>query len=201
MFKWIVGGIAVFLLLIVWNVNNTLVTKNEQVNLTFAEIQTSMARRSELIDQMVGVVQSGATFEKSTLEAVIQARSQIGQAIKIDPATLANDPEAQAKLRAASESLNTAFGRLMVVSERYPELKSNVLFQNLMTTVEGSQNRVFQAQNTNQRAVQEWNTYVLQMPQRVVASFLGYGTKTYFSATDEQKKVPNTKMDFSTPKK
>src|SRR5882724_12648580 len=136
----LVGGVII-LALIVAGSYNRFVGLSQGVNQQWAQVQTVYQRRADLIPNLVSTVSGAANFEKSTLIAVTEARASVGQ-VKIDPNTAPNDPAKLAEFQKAQGQLSSALSRLLVVSERYPELKSNSNFLSLQTQLEGTENRI-----------------------------------------------------------
>lgn len=156
---WIVlavlGGLVLILFFSYVSMYNTLVKLDEGAKEKFGNVQSAYQRRSDLIPNLVSTVQGAANFEKSTLEAVIQARASATQ-VKVD----LNDAKSMQAFQAAQGELSSALSRLMVTVERYPELKANQNFLNLQDELAGTENRIKQARNDYNASVKEYNTYV-----------------------------------------
>jgi LemA protein len=183
---WVVGVLMLFIVLPLfmvasWGVAtyNTLQTSDEHVNASFSEVTNQYQRRADLVPSLVSVVQGYATHEKSTLEGIAQARAS-ATSITMTPAML-NNAEAMAKFQAAQSQLSGFLGRLMVASERYPELKADKQFINLESQIEGTENRITVARNRYISAVNDWNVQVRKFPGNMVAGFGGYTVKPNFT--------------------
>src|SRR5512139_3227530 len=185
----IVGG------LLVWGVgvNNDLVRRQVAVDGAWSQVENVYQRRADLIPNLVETVKGAADFEKSTLEAVVQARASVGQ---VNVGNLPNDPAAFARFQAAQDSLSSALSRLMVVVERYPELKANQNFRDLQVALEGTENRVSVERTRYNEAAQGYNTARLRFPAVLVARLMGFGEKAYFKAAAGADKAPTVDFNF-----
>src|SRR5258706_2571501 len=153
-------AIVLFLLIVVPSCSyNGLVHKSQAVDQQWAQVQSVYQRRADLIPNLVSTVSGAANFEKSTLIAVTEARASVGQ-VKIDPNTAPNDPAKLAEFQHAQGQLSSALSRLLVVSERYPELKANNNFRDLQAQLEGTENRIAVARMDFNNAVQAYNTAI-----------------------------------------
>lgn len=170
---------------------NNLVTKEEQVNTAFADVQTQYQRRADLIPNLVNTVKGEANFEKSTLEAVIQARASATQ-MKIDPKDLT--PEKLREFQATQGQLSQALGRLIMVSEQYPTLQANGAFRNLQTELAGTENRINASRRDYNAAVQSYNVDVRKFPNNLTAGMFGFKPKTPFAADAGAQNAP--KVNF-----
>jgi LemA protein len=180
------------------SVRNNLVGLDEQVNQQWAQVESQYQRRYDLIPNLVRTVQGAANFEKSTLEAVVNARSRVGQVALPQGApgasNLPNDQNAMEQFAAAQQGLSNALSRLLVVVERYPDLKSNQNFLELQSQLEGTENRIaVERQRYNQDA-QQYNTAIRRFPASVVASMSGFKAKAYFRGTPGSAQAPT--VDF-----
>ncbi len=187
----LIGCVGVLILLIlvggVWfiGVRNHLVTLDQAVQAQWAQVENDYQRRYDLIPNLVRTVQGAANFEKSTLEAVVNARSRVGQ-IQVPggapgaAANAPNDPQAMAQFEAAQGALSSALSRLLVVVERYPELKSNQNFLELQSQLEGTENRIAIERRRYNEVAQQFNASVLKFPANIVANFSGFKPKAYF---------------------
>jgi LemA protein len=177
---------------------NKLVGLGQGVDAQWAQVENVYQRRADLIPNLVASVKGAAEFEKSTLEAVTEARASVGQAT-VDTKNLPNDPAAFAKFEQAQASLGAALQRLLVVVERYPELKANQNFLELQAQLEGTENRIsVERMRFNERA-QEYNTARLRFPAVLVANFMGFKEKAYFKAAPGSEKAPQVQFDFGKP--
>jgi LemA protein len=175
---------------------NHLVSLKQSVDSHWAEVENQYERRAQLVPNLVSTVQGSADFEKSTLTAVTDARASVGQ-IKLDPTTA---PTSQAQLQqfqAAQSQLGNALSRLLVVSERYPDLKANVNFTNLETTLEGTENRITTARYDFNQAAQTYNTAVQTFPTVLYAGVLGFTQRPYFQADAGAQNAPAVKFNFN----
>ena len=181
------------------SVRNNLVGLDEQVNQQWAQVESQYQRRYDLIPNLVRTVQGAANFEKSTLEAVVNARSRVGQVAAPSgapggAAALPNDQNQMEKFAAAQQGLSNALSRLLVVVERYPELKSNQNFLELQSQLEGTENRIaVERQRYNQDA-QQFNTGIRRFPASLVANMSGFKAKAYFRGVAGSAQAPQ--VDF-----
>ena len=171
------------------SVRNNLVGLDQAVQAQWAQVENQYQRRYDLIPNLVRTVQGAANFEKSTLEAVVNARARVGQVQAPaggPPGTqsnLPNDPNAMAQFEAAQGALSNALSRLLVVVERYPDLKSNQNFLELQSQLEGTENRIGVERMRYNETAQKFNTAVLRFPANLVANFSGFKPKAYFRGT------------------
>jgi len=173
---------------------NQLVGLSQGVDAQWAQVENVYQRRADLIPNLVATVKGAADFEKSTLEAVTEARASVGsiQAGK----DVVNDPQAFARFQAAQDSLSNALSRLLVVVERYPDLKANQNFRDLQAQLEGTENRIsVERMRFNERA-QEYNTALLRVPGNIVARLFGFKEKPYFKAQAGAERPPSVQFDF-----
>lgn len=163
---------------------NNLQAQDEQVTAAWSEVVNQYQRRSDLVPNLVKVVQQYAKQEQEVFTQVAAARSQAG-GITVTPELL-NDPEAMERYAAAQDQMTGALSRLMAVSERYPELKSDALFQDLQAQLEGTENRITVARNRYIQEVQGYNTTVRQFPTNITAKVFGMEAKPNFSVANEK---------------
>ena len=163
---------------------NNLQAQDEQVTAAWSEVVNHYQRRSDLVPNLVKVVQQYAKQEQEVFTQVAAARSQAG-GITVTPELL-NDPEAMERYAAAQDQMTGALSRLMAVSERYPELKSDALFQDLQAQLEGTENRITVARNRYIQEVQGYNTTVRQFPTNITAKVFGMDAKPNFSVANEK---------------
>jgi len=183
----LVGGVGSY---------NHLVGLKQSVDSQWAEVQNQYQRRADLVPNLVQTVSGAANFEKSTLTAVTQARASVGQ-IKLDPNQA---PTSQAQLQqfeAAQGQLGNALSRLLVVSEKYPDLKSNQNFLDLQTQLEGTENRITTARYGFNQAAQSYNTARATFPTVLYANVLGFSERPYFQAKEGADTPPAVKFDFN----
>jgi LemA protein len=177
---------------------NKLVSGKQNVDAKWAEVENQYERRADLIPNLVNTVSGAANFEKSTLVEIVQARASVGQ-VKIDPNTAPTDPAQLQKYEAAQGALGNALSRLLVVSERYPDLKSNQNFIDLQAQLEGTENRITTARNYFNQAAQSYNTAVQSFPTNFIAGLSGFTTRPYFQAKEGSDVPPPVHFDFNTP--
>ena len=183
------------------SVRNNLVGLEENVNGQWAQVQSQYQRRYDLIPNLVRTVQGAANFEKSTLEAVVNARARVGQvAVPAGPPGTAADittNEAQFRqFEAAQAGLTNALSRLLVVVERYPELRSNQNFLELQSQLEGTENRIAVERQRYNGAVREYNTAIRRFPASFVAGMSGFKQKAYFQGAAGSDQAPTVNFDF-----
>lgn len=189
-----IGGVFLLGLLWLWSATNGLVTADETVGQSYAQVQNVMQRQADLIPNLVETVKGYAAHESKTLTAVTEARSKLSAVAKMDPAALANDPALQKQLVEAQAQMQQSMLSLNAVREAYPQLQANENFKSLMASLEGSQNRITTERRKNQLAVQSYNIYVRSFPASMVASSQGYRTKPYFAANDDAQVAPKVKF-------
>jgi LemA protein len=170
---------------------NSSVTKDEKVKAQWGEVENQYQRRSDLIPNLVNSVKGAANFEKETLTQVIEARAK-ATSIQVDPNKLT--PENIQKFQGAQGEVSQALGRLMVVSERYPELKANANFQELQAQLEGTENRIAVARRDFNVAVQDYNTNIRTFPNNIFAGMFGFQQKGSFAAEAGANKAPKVQF-------
>lgn len=175
------------------NTYNNMVTLEENVTQKWAQVENVYQRRADLIPNLVEVVKGYASHERETLEAVVNARSKVGGQINIGPEML-NNPEAFSQFQQAQGALTSALQRLMVVVERYPDLKADQRFADLQVQLEGTENRITVERGRFNEAVQGFNTTIRQFPTNIIAGFFGFEQKVYFKADAGAEKVPEVKF-------
>ncbi len=176
-----------------WGTYNGLVSEQQNVETTWAQVENVYQRRADLIPNLVATVKGYASYEKETLEAVTASRSQVGS-LKMTPEML-NDPAALKKFEQVQSGLTSALSRLMVVVEKYPDLKANENFMGLQSQLEGSENRITQERKRFNEAAQTYNTKVMQFPGNIFARIFGFQKKAYFQAAAGSEKAPT--VDFT----
>jgi len=180
---WIVIAVVVLLVLALVVSYNGLVRLRNEVNTGWANIDVQLKRRTDLIPNLVETVKGFAQQERDVLLGVTEARSKVGS-IRATP-ELINDPQAFQRFQAAQGELSGALSRLMVVVERYPELKSDQNFRDLQAQLEGTENRITVARNRYIAAVQDYNVTVRKFPTNLTAMMFGYKTKPSFTVENE----------------
>lgn len=189
-------GIIVIIVLVLLgmfgcNKYNGLVNQDENVKNKWGIVQSSYQRRADLIPNLVSTVKGAANFETETLTKVMEARASATQ-IKVDVNDLS--PEKIQQYQAAQGQLSQALGRLLAVSESYPELKANQNFLNLQAQLEGTENRINVARNDFNDAVKGYNSSVRKFPTNIVAGVTGFKQKGYFEAAAGSDKAPEVKF-------
>jgi LemA protein len=186
--------LAVIVGLVVWGVgiNNQLVRLEQGVNETSAQVQNVYQRRADLIPNLVETVKGFAAQERAVLTEVTEARAK-ATGIQLTPQTL-NDPKAMERFQAAQGQLSGALSRLLVVVEKYPELKSNQNFLQLQSQLEGTENRIAVERRRFNEAVRDYNTRLGLAPGSIVARLLGFTPKAYFEAAPDAATPPKVKF-------
>jgi LemA protein len=174
---------------------NRLVTLGQETDKQWSQVENQYQRRADLIPNLVATVQGAAQFEKSTLQAVVEARASVGRA-QVSPTTAPTDPAQLAQYEQAQAALGSALQRLLVVVERYPELKANANFRDLQAQLEGTENRIAVARMDYNKAAQDYNTARLRFPTNLIAGMLGFKEKAYFKATAGAERAPNVNFNF-----
>jgi LemA protein len=177
---------------------NHLVKLSQAVDSQWAQVQNVYQRRADLIPNLVATVSGAANFEKSTLTEITAARASVGQ-VKLDPNSAPTDPAKLAAFDQAQGQLSSALSRLLVVVERYPELKATENFQELQAQLEGTENRISVERRDFNTAVQAYDTAIKSFPEVFYASALGFQYKPYFSATPGAETPPKVQFDFNQP--
>jgi LemA protein len=172
---------------------------DEQTKSAWSEVLNQYQRRADLVPNIVASVKGEANFEQETLTKVIEARSK-ATSIQATP-ELVNNPEAFQQFQQAQGELSSALSRLMVVSERYPQLQANQAFRDLRVTLEGSENRITVARNQYIQAVQEYNVLARSFPSNLTGMVFGYKAKPNFSVQNEAEISRSPTVDFSSDKK
>jgi LemA protein len=176
---------------------NAIQSKDEAVTAAWSEVLNQYQRRADLVPNLVNTVKGYAQHEEEVLTKVTEARASVG---KIQLTTDDLTDEAKVKqFQAAQGELSSALSRLMAVSENYPNLKADGLFQNLQAQLEGTENRITVARNRYVTAVQDYNTYVRSFPQNLTAKLFGYKTRANFSVENEKAISTAPAVDFSKP--
>jgi LemA protein len=174
---------------------NEFQTKDEQVKAAWAEVVNQYKRRADLIPNLVATVQGFAAQEQAVLIGVTNARAKVGS-VQATPEAL-NDPNAMRNFQQAQGELSSALSRLLVVVERYPELKSDQNFRNLQAQLEGTENRITTARNRFIKATQDYNILARQFPTNLTAMMFGYKPKATFTVEDEKTIAEPPKVDFA----
>ena len=192
---WIVLAVVAVLLLLAYSSvkssYNNMVTMQEGVTAQWSQVENVYQRRSDLIPNLVSTVKGYADFEKETLTQVIEARAK-ATAVNVNPEKL--DAQSLQNFQAAQSGLSSALSRLMVVVEKYPDLKANQGFLDLQAQLEGTENRItVERQKFNQTA-QAYNTFIRTFPKNIFAGMFGFEKKAYFEAEKGAEKAPQVKF-------
>lgn len=174
---------------------NTLQSNDEKIKSSWSEVVNQYQRRADLVPNLVNTVKGFAAQEKEVLLGVTNARAKVGS-IQATP-ELINSPDAFAKFQAAQGELSGALSRLLVVSENYPQLKSDANFRDLQAQLEGTENRIAVARNRYIKSVQEYNVTVRSFPSNLTAMVFGYKTKPNFAVENEKEIAKPPKVDFA----
>jgi LemA protein len=170
---------------------NNMVTKDETVARAWADVQSQYQRRADLIPNLVNTVKGYAEHERETLEGVVEARAK-ATGIQVDPNNL--DPAKLQQFQQAQSELSSALSRLLVVVERYPDLKANQNFLELQAQLEGTENRIAVARNRFNEAVQDYNTFIRQFPRNMVAGMFDFERKAMFEADATAQQAPSVQF-------
>jgi len=170
---------------------NSMVEKSENVDKSWAQVQNVYQRRADLVPNLVNTVKGAADFEKSTLTAVIEARSK-ATSMNIDASQL--DAAGMKKFQAAQGELSGALSRLLVSVERYPELKANQNFLELQAQLEGTENRIAVERGRFNETTGDYNTYIKQFPRNIYSGWFDFAKKPYFEADAGAEKVPEVQF-------
>ncbi len=171
---------------------NSVIDADENVKAAWADVENQYKRRSDLIPNLVQTVKGSSNFEKETLEAVVQARSQVA-GVKVDKSVI-DDPASLQKFEAAQQQLSGSLARLMVVAEKYPDLKASAQFQELQGQLEGTENRIAVARSRYNGEVSAYNKIVLQFPSSIGAKMRGKEVRETFKAPEGSEKAPEVKF-------
>ena len=197
-----VGAILLFIVLVggcaVAASYNRLVPLQQKVDQSWAQVQNVYQRRADLIPNLVNTVQGAANFEKSTLTDVTNARASVGR-VQIDPNHAPTDAAKLQEFQAAQGQLSNALSRLLVVSERYPELRATQNFQSLQAQLEGTENRISVERGNFNTAVQDYNTAVRTFPTNLFAGMFGFRPRPFFEAQAGAEKPPTVNFNFASP--
>ncbi|MFZ3375500.1 MAG: LemA family protein [Chthoniobacterales bacterium] len=177
---------------------NRLVKLQQSVDQSWAQVQNVYQRRADLIPNLVNTVSGAANFEKSTLIAVTDARASVGR-VQLDPNKAPTDAARLEQFQSAQGQLSNALSRLLVVVERYPELKANQSFLGLQAQLEGTENRISVERGNFNTAVQNYNTAVRSFPTNLIAGMFGFAPRPFFAAQPGAEKAPAVNFNFGTP--
>ena len=190
-------AIVILILLVLWAVvagisfNNKAVQQEEGVRQAWSQVENQYQRRADLIPNLVNTVKGYATHERETLEGVVEARAKATQ-MTVDPTKMT--PKDLAAYQQAQGELSQALGRLLAVSERYPDLKANENFKALQIQLEGTENRISTERKRFNEVTQEYNTFVRKFPNNIFGSILGFKAKPYFESVAGADRAPEVKF-------
>lgn len=191
--KSTLGIIAVVAIVVIWAISgyNGLVTLDEKVSTSWSNVETQYQRRADLIPNLVSTVKGYASHEKETLQGVIEARSK-ATSIKVDADNLT--PEKLAEFQKAQGDVTSALGKLLAITENYPDLKANQNFLELQAQLEGTENRINVARIEFNKTAQELNTTIRRFPKNLLAALFGIDKRAYFEAAEGAEQAP--KVEF-----
>jgi len=196
-------GLCVALVVVVglWasGIYNRLITLQQGTDAAWAQVQNVYQRRADLIPNLVNTVSGAANFEKSTLAEIVEARASVGR-VQLSPGNAPTDPNQMAEFEKAQGRLGSALSRLLVVAERYPDLKATAAFRDLQAQLEGTENRITVERGRFNEAVQAYNTAMKRFPAALFASMFGHSPRPYFSATPGADRPPEVRFDFGQKK-
>src|SRR5436190_7875113 len=194
-------AIVLFLLIVVPSCSyNGLVHKSQAVDQQWAQVQSVYQRRADLIPNLVTTVSGAANFEKSTLVEVTNARASVGRVqMQLDPNKAPADAAQLQQFQAAQGQLSAALSRLLLVSERYPDLKANQNFLSLQAQLEGTENRISVERGNFNTTVQDYNVAVRSFPTNLIAGMLGFPPRPFFTAQPGAERPPPVQFNFGTP--
>ena len=189
---WIIP-VGILVLVVLWAIGgyNGMVKMDEQVQNSWANVETQYQRRADLIPNLVSTVKGYAQHEPQTLEGVVKARSEATQ-LKVDAENLT--PEKLAAFQKAQSGVSSALGRLLAVAENYPDLKANQNFLELQSQLEGTENRITVARKDFNDTAKSYNQAIRQFPKNILAGLFGFEKKSYFEAEAGSEKAP--KVEF-----
>ncbi len=195
----VLGALVAFLVVVgLWAAGtyNHLVSLQQGVNGQWAQVQNVYQRRTDLVPNLVNTVQGAANFEKSTLVAVTDARASVGR-VQLPAGTAPTDPAQLQAFDQAQGQLGAALSRLLVVSERYPDLKATTSFRDLQAQLEGTENRIAVERGRFNETVQAYNTAIRSFPAVLIAGMFGHTVHPYFTAAAGAETAPKVNFDFS----
>jgi LemA protein len=199
------GGLVVIVLFIAFIIAlffggtyNRLVRLQQNVDQQWAQVQNVYQRRADLIPNLVNTVAGAANFEKSTLVEVTNARASVGR-VQLDPNKAPSDAAQLQEFQAAQGQLSNALSRLLVVVERYPELRANQNFQSLQAQLEGTENRIAVERGNFNTVVQNYNVAVRSFPTNMIAGMFGFSPRPFFTATSGAERPPAVQFNFASP--
>ena len=189
----LISIVAVVAVLFLWGMSgyNSLVTSREDVNSQWANVESQYQRRSDLIPNLVSTVKGYATHESSTLEGVVAARAKATQ-VTIDPKNLT--PQKLQEYQAAQGQVSSALGKLLMITENYPDLKANQNFLELQAQLEGTENRISVERDRYNEIAKKYDISIQRVPKSILASMFGFVDKPYFESEKGTEKAPSVKF-------
>lgn len=194
----VLGGLAVIALIVglsISGVFNRLVGLQQGTDAAWAQVQNVYQRRADLVPNLVNTVSGSANFERTTLNEVTAARASVGR-VQLPAGSAPTDPAQFGEFERAQAQLGGALSRLLVVAEKYPELRATAGFRDLQAQLEGTENRIAVERGRFNDAVQAYNTAQKRFPAVIFAGMFGHTTRPYFTATPGAEKPPEVKFDF-----
>ncbi len=188
---WIIIAVVAVLFFWMQGVYNNMVTRGEEVSAAWSQVENQYQRRMDLIPNLVNTVKGYASHERETLEGVVQARAEATQT-RIDPSNLT--AESLQAFQSAQGELSSALSRLMVVLERYPDLKANQNFQELQAQLEGTENRIATERKRFNEVARSYNVYIRKFPNNILSGVFGFEAKAYFAAEAGAEKAPTVEF-------
>jgi LemA protein len=192
----VLGLIVLVIVVIAGGSYNRLVGLSQGVDSSWAQVQNDYQRRADLIPNLVATVSGAANFEKSTLTEITEARASVGK-VNIDAKSAPTDPAKLAQFDQAQSQLSSALSRLLVVVERYPDLKATANFTSLQAQLEGTENRITVSRQDFNNAVQAYDTAIKSFPAVFYAGAMGFHDKPYFQATAGSETPPKVQFNFN----
>lgn len=185
--------VGILLIVFVWGCSgyNGLISSEQGVKRNWSNVETNYQRRTDLYNSVIKTVEASASFEKSTLQAVVDARAKATQ-VKVD----INDPQTLQTYLDAQNELQGSFGRLIATFERYPDLKTTQAFRDFQTQIEGTENRINVARQDYNKSVEGYNLNVKRFPRNLLANIFGFKEKAYYEAEKGTEKAPDIKFDI-----
>ena len=199
----IIIAVGIVLALSVSGLFNRLVTLQQGTDAAWAQVQNVYQRRADLVPNLVNTVRGAANFERETLTDITEARASVGR-VQLPAGGAPTDPQAFAEVERAQGQLGSALSRLLVVAERYPELRATAGFRDLQAQIEGTETRIAVERGRFNEAVQAYNTAIKRFPAVIFAGMFGHTTRPYFTSTAGADTPPKVEFDFETkaePKK
>ncbi len=196
--KFLLVIIGLIAILALWAMGsyNGLVSRQQATNAQWAQVQNVYQRRADLVPNLVSTVSGAANFEKSTLMAVTNARASVGRA-ELPAENAPTDPVQLAAFEKAQGQLGSALSRLLVVSERYPDIKATAGFRDLQAQLEGTENRIAVERGRFNDTVQDYDTAIRRFPAVMLAGVMGFTPRPYFTATPGSETPPKVQFDFN----